>query len=1079
LSDSFTVSSADGTTTTVKITIKGTNDPAILGSATISIDETNAPLSTSGTLSISDVDSPQTFITRKKIAGVYGNLSIDTSGRWTYVANSSLDYLGVGQSVSDSFTVSSSDGTTTTVQVTINGTNDAAILSSAIVSLDETDIPLSTSGQLSIKDLDSSPTFVAESHVSGVYGIFNIDSAGRWTYVANSAFNELNEGQSVTDSFTVASTDGTTTTVQVTIDGNNDPAVLSQASVALDETDSPLNFSGTLSIYDVDSPETFVEQKSVAGKNGTFNIDSAGRWTYVANSAFDELNVGQSVGDTFTVASADGTTTTVQVTINGTNDPAILGSAAIVLDETNEPLSTSGTLSIRDVDSPATFVAQSNFKGYYGTFNIDSAGAWTYLTYDAFDSLLVGESISESFTVASADGTTTSVQVTINGTNEAAILGSADVVLTETNAILSTGGILTISDVDSPETFVAQNHVAGTAGTFNIDSAGRWTYVANSAFDNLNVDQSVSDTFIVSSADGTTTTVQVTIKGTNDAAILGSASVALDETNAPLRFSGKLSIRDVDSPETFVAQNNVAGANGIFNIDATGAWTYLANSAFDELNVGQSVGDKFTVASADGTPTSVQVTINGTNDPAVMSSPNVSLTETNEALRTTGKVSIRDVDSPETIVARTNIRGSFGTFNIDSAGAWTYVAYRAFDELNVGQSVSDSFWVTSADGTTTKMRVTINGSNDPASLSPVNVILTETNSPRRTGGNLDVIDVDSPMAFVAQSNVAGTNGKFNIDSAGRWTYVANSAFDSLDVGQSVSDSFIVISKDGTASSVKITIEGSEESRFDGVWVGGKFGINRSNLNDLVTRTAPTYGIEEGNTWKVGILQVGIYGFLEFNNTATGPINYGSTVFGMGAKLGIPTGKWQPYGKLGYARTSGSEAAEIIGASHVYRGLGIEYKLSENWSIAGEYSRSNGNTTIQNIDNKLINKNITVGLNYYFGLPKPILAPALAPARVQAQEPSPAETPQDAPAPAVFAPVPAPAPAPAFGPTTAPAPDVTPAFGPATTPSPPVTPAFGPTTTPSPAPAPAPAFTPAFGPAPSPSPAPAPAPAPAK
>ncbi len=46
--------------------------------------------------------------------------------------------------------------------------------------------------------------------------------------------------------------------------------------------------------------------------------------------------------------------------------------------------------------------------------------------------------------------------------------------LTETNlaADISTAGTLTISDVDSPATFVAQAATAGTYGTFAIDSAG-------------------------------------------------------------------------------------------------------------------------------------------------------------------------------------------------------------------------------------------------------------------------------------------------------------------------------------------------------------------------------------------------------------------------------------------------------------------------------------------------------------------------------------------------------------------------------------------------------------------------------
>jgi len=110
--------------------------------------------------------------------------------------------------------------------------------------------------------------------------------------------------------------------------------------------------------------------------------------------------------------------------------------------------------------------------------------------------------------------------------------------------------------------------------------------------------------------------VKVTINGTNDPAILRAADVVLKQTNTPLSTSGKLSIKDVDSPQTFVAQSNVAGTNGTFNIDSSGAWTYIANSAFDDLKVGQSVSDIFTITSADGTTTTVRVTINGTNDPA-------------------------------------------------------------------------------------------------------------------------------------------------------------------------------------------------------------------------------------------------------------------------------------------------------------------------------------------------------------------------------------------------------------------------------------------------------------------------------
>src|SRR5206468_45612 len=190
---------------------------------------------------------------------------------------------------------------------------------------------------------------------------------------------------------------------------------------------------------------------------------------------------------------------------------------------------------------------------------------------------------------------------------------------------LPTRGRLTLFDADSWLTFAAQTRVDGANGHFSIAADGTWTYTANSAFDNLNVGQSVADTFTVSSADGTTSTVQVTINGTNDAAVLSSATVALAGSEARRAGGGTLTVSDVDSAQTFVPQMNVAGANGTFSIAANGAWTYAASSAFDSLNVGQSVSDTFTVASADGTTTTVQVTINGTNDAAVLSSATVAL----------------------------------------------------------------------------------------------------------------------------------------------------------------------------------------------------------------------------------------------------------------------------------------------------------------------------------------------------------------------------------------------------------------------------------------------------------------------
>ncbi|MEL7292536.1 MAG: VCBS domain-containing protein, partial [Pseudomonadota bacterium] len=97
------------------------------------------------------------------------------------------------------------------------------------------------------------------------------------------------------------------------------------------------------------------------------------------------------------------------------------------------------------------------------------------------------------------------------------------------------------------------------------------------------------------------------------AVFVGQDSVSVFETDVPWTITGSIEATETDLP-TFIVQENVAGDNGVFSIDADGNWTYVANSAFDELNVGDSVSDVFPIESADGTVGSVTVTINGTND---------------------------------------------------------------------------------------------------------------------------------------------------------------------------------------------------------------------------------------------------------------------------------------------------------------------------------------------------------------------------------------------------------------------------------------------------------------------------------
>ena len=249
--------------------------------------------------------------------------------------------------------------------VTINGTNDAAVISSGTGSVTE-DSALSTSGTLTISDTDSGQaSFTAQPSTAGSYGTFTLGTNGAWTYNLNNAnptVQALGAGQTLTETFTVASVDGTTSTVTVTINGTNDAAVISSGTGSVTE-DSVLSTSGTLTITDTDSGQaSFTAQPSTSGSYGTFTLGTNGAWTYNLNNAnptVQALGAGQTLTETFTVASVDGTPSTVTVTINGTNDAAVISSGTGSVKE-DGTLTTGGTLTITDTDSGQASFTLSN-----------------------------------------------------------------------------------------------------------------------------------------------------------------------------------------------------------------------------------------------------------------------------------------------------------------------------------------------------------------------------------------------------------------------------------------------------------------------------------------------------------------------------------------------------------------------------------------------------------------------------------------------------------------------------------------------------------------------------------------------
>jgi len=282
--------------------------------------------------------------------GPYGTLFVNsTTGAYTFVPDSGA-INALTTPTTASFTVTVSDGALSANQaftIAINGTNDAAIISgittgSAIEAggaANATPGPPTATGTLTDTDVDNTPnTFTpvgSPKASAGGYGTFTMTAAGVWTYAlndANSAVQALNVGDTLTDTFTVTTVDGTAEVVTITIHGTNDAAIISgtttgsviEASCARPGT--PIA-TGTLTDTDVDNtPNTFTpvsSPKASAGGYGTFTMTAAGVWTYTldnANCAVQALNACDTLTDTFTVTTVDGTAQVVKITIHGTND---------------------------------------------------------------------------------------------------------------------------------------------------------------------------------------------------------------------------------------------------------------------------------------------------------------------------------------------------------------------------------------------------------------------------------------------------------------------------------------------------------------------------------------------------------------------------------------------------------------------------------------------------------------------------------------------------------------------------------------------------------------------------------------
>ncbi len=649
-------------TTPVIVTVTGTDDAPVITSGAqtgtiIKLANTTGsttPDTASGTVTFTDPDLSDTHavtITGVQTSGAtaglpsnatlltwltLGTLTDSTNGvtgsdGWSFSAqDKSFDYLAAGQQVTLTYTVQVDDHNggvvTTPVTVTINGADDAPVITSGAQSGAITEVanttgsttpPDTASGTVTFTDPDLSDTHAVT--ITGVQtsgataglpsnttlltwltlgtltdSTNGVTGSDGWSFSAqDKSFDYLAAGQQVMLTYTVQVDDHhggvVTTPVTITINGADDAPVITSGA-------------------------------------------QSGGITELANTT----------GSTTPPDTASGTVTFTDPDLSDTHAVTITG------------VQTSGaTLGLPTNATLLTWLTLGTLTD--STNGVTGSDGWNFSAQDkSFDYLAAGQQVTLTYTVQVDDHhggvVTTPVTITITGTDDAPVItsGAQSGAITEVaNTTGSTtppdtaSGTVTFTDADLSDTHtvtvtgVTTTGVASglptnatlltwltlgtlTDSTNGVTGSDGWSFSAqDKSFDYLAAGQQVTLTYGIQIADNhggtTTTSVAVIITGTNDAPAItfapsgGGSTIATNE-NTPVAVNG-LSVSDVDGGSS-IENITLSISNGSISFDGQTGASVAVSDTIANINTALANGVTYTPGSNYSGPDDLHLSIN-------------------------------------------------------------------------------------------------------------------------------------------------------------------------------------------------------------------------------------------------------------------------------------------------------------------------------------------------------------------------------------------------------------------------------------------------------------------------------------
>ncbi len=801
-----------------------------------------------GQLSILDVDTGESSFQPQLLQGTYGVLAIDASGKWTYTADahqSALKSLQGQQFLPEHFQIITADGTTHDIDLAIKGQNTPAVFGGVSTGMTKEDLVGSASGKMVVTDPNVGEAKFIPLDQGTPHGHFTLTAEGHWTFTLNNQnpdVQALAESGMISERITVGSIDGTPHVVIVNIVGTNDqPMIGGTATGAVKEDDTADTISGTLIDGDVDTgaQQTWSVVGNSQGSYGSLAIDpKTGQWTYTIDNSLDatqQLAEGHPGTESFTVRVTDehGATAmkTVVITVNATNDAPVVSSAVTLpagTEDTTVTLTTAQLLAhSTDVDAGETAqLSVHNLQADHGTITDNGDGSFTFTPDKDYNG-----AVSFSYDVQDAHGASAPATATMDlaAVQDAAVIGGQKVgdITENAHALHTLQGILTIHDPDSgEERFVSVTKISDPYNSNHngliISSTGSWVYTARDLLlQHLAEGESKDVIYEVTTADGTTERITITVHGTNDAPTLTfqgygnldgpSNPISTDEDKAVVIPYDRMMyfVEDKDTLDTLHVENLQAD-HGTIHDNGDGTFTFTPEKDFNGRVT-------FTCDVADNHGASVHtgmtMPVNAINDAAIIIGTGKVTPDDDTAI--SGQLTVTDVDAGEDhFKAQTDVDGLYGKFSITADGQWTYTPDSRADALAVGQAPQETFTVHSADGTSHDVVITVTGSSDIALGGDKTGSALEDGA-TTISGDLTLTDEvgTATTPHFGDHVFKGSYGTLDLRDQGHWIYNLNNQaanVQGLKEGQVVEERFHLTMPDGTTRDVVIQVTGTHD-----------------------------------------------------------------------------------------------------------------------------------------------------------------------------------------------------------------------------------------------------------------------------